>query len=95
VLDRRQGPLHRDLRTPTGDDPETGRPAAPNLITHVRCGDLFSRHHATSRSTHGDRAASGKTISTSQAEDTNADRPVTAIRLTITMHFWARWAPVI
>jgi hypothetical protein len=36
-LDRLPGPLHRDLRHPrrADDDPDTGRPTTPNLITHV------------------------------------------------------------
>ena len=40
--------------------------------TSNRCGDLFASHHATSRLTHGDRAASGEAISTSQVEEANA-----------------------
>jgi hypothetical protein len=56
--------------------------------TSNRCGDLFSNHQVTSRLTHGDRAASGEAISTSQAEEANAfsiedHRPGLAVRLVV------------
>jgi hypothetical protein len=56
--------------------------------TSNRCGDLLASHHATSRSTHGDRAASGEAISTSHAEEASAfsmddHRPGWADRLAV------------